>query len=156
LYESSRALNLATFGGFEYLRGNALLHGGDADRALAVYGAMEARGDIALEAGKLTGMTMAFHALGRDLESEATFQRLLDLVGTNGWINVAAVHAYRGDLDSAFGELNAVTALPRELFDAPPLAALRGHSGWPELAAKAGLWPDDPRERIAFEVALPE
>ena len=157
LYERTRALSLTSFADFHYVGGNALLQAGEAERALAAYREMEPNGVILVEADKLTGIAIALHALGRETESEAEFHQLRELARTaDVWLNVASVHAYKGDLDSAFEVLNAAPSLSRDSFDLPPLTDMRGHPRWQGLAEKAGIWPKDPRDLIEFDVALPE
>jgi hypothetical protein len=36
------------------------------------------------------------------------------------------------------------------------LSVMRKHDCWEDLARKAGIWPEDPRENLRFEVDLPD
>jgi TolB-like protein/DNA-binding winged helix-turn-helix (wHTH) protein/Tfp pilus assembly protein PilF len=54
------------------------------------------------EWGKLTGEGLAYHALGRERESNAALARLIARHGTYAAYQIAQVYAYRGESDKSF------------------------------------------------------
>jgi len=55
-----------------------------------------------LEWGKLTGQALAYHALGREEESNAALAGLIAKDDTDAAYQIAQVYAYRGESDKAF------------------------------------------------------
>jgi TolB-like protein/DNA-binding winged helix-turn-helix (wHTH) protein/Flp pilus assembly protein TadD len=55
-----------------------------------------------IEWGRLTGQALAYHALGRDQDSNAALASLIDKYGSNGAFQIAQVCAYRGESDKSF------------------------------------------------------
>jgi tetratricopeptide (TPR) repeat protein len=55
-----------------------------------------------LEWGKLTGQALAYHALGREQDSNAALTDLIAKYGTNADYQIAQVYAYRGESDKSF------------------------------------------------------
>ena len=51
---------------------------------------------------RLTGLPLAFHALGRRRESDAALAALKEKYGDVAAFQIAEVHAYRGEADLAF------------------------------------------------------
>jgi adenylate cyclase len=124
--------------------GDSLLLRGESARALEVF--------ESLPGGGLAGKTMALHSLGRMDEFQAAFAELKRTVGDRHRA-VVSVYAYIGDLDAAFEILIESPKLPASYFDGP-MAVMKNHERWNELAIKAGLYPTDPRERIEFDFGL--
>jgi tetratricopeptide (TPR) repeat protein len=52
--------------------------------------------------GKLVGQALAYHALGRDQDSNAALAALIAKYGTDGAYQIAQVYAYRGESDKSF------------------------------------------------------
>jgi len=94
-----------------------LLAQGDAQAAL------EAFEQLDVGSRRLTGIAIAQHALGNTEASDAALQELIEWDGAQPWAyRVALVHAFRGEVDSAFEELdrafdNRENYLPSNLFD---------------------------------------
>lgn len=55
-----------------------------------------------LEGGKLTGQVMAYHALGREQDSNAALAELIAKHDTDWAYQIAEVYGYRGQLDKSF------------------------------------------------------
>jgi TolB-like protein/DNA-binding winged helix-turn-helix (wHTH) protein len=55
-----------------------------------------------LEWGKLTGQALAYHALDRERDSNATLASLIAKHDTDGAYQIAEVYAYRGEIDKSF------------------------------------------------------
>jgi predicted Zn-dependent protease len=55
-----------------------------------------------LEWGKLTGQALAYHALGREQDSNAALTDLIAKYDTNADYQIAQVYAYRGESDKSF------------------------------------------------------
>jgi TolB-like protein/DNA-binding winged helix-turn-helix (wHTH) protein/Tfp pilus assembly protein PilF len=55
-----------------------------------------------LEGGKLTGQVMAYHALGREQDSNAALAELIAKHGSDWAYQIAEVYGYRGQLDKSF------------------------------------------------------
>jgi len=52
-----------------------------------------------IEWGKLTGQALAYHALGREQDSNAALASLIEKYGSAGAFQIAQVYAYRGESD---------------------------------------------------------
>jgi tetratricopeptide (TPR) repeat protein len=76
--------------------GRALLLQGKTDAALQ---AMEQETE---ELWRLSGLPLAFHALGRRNESDAALAALKEKYGDVAAFQIAEVHAFRGEADLAF------------------------------------------------------
>jgi tetratricopeptide (TPR) repeat protein len=64
--------------------------------------------ELAKETGeweRLTVEAMAYHDLGREPDSDAALQRLIETHGSDSPYQIAEVHAYRGEKDKAFAWL---------------------------------------------------
>jgi predicted Zn-dependent protease len=55
-----------------------------------------------LEWGKLTGQALAYHALGREQDSNAALADIIAKYDTNADYQIAQVYAYRGESDKSF------------------------------------------------------
>jgi TolB-like protein/DNA-binding winged helix-turn-helix (wHTH) protein/Flp pilus assembly protein TadD len=55
-----------------------------------------------IEWGKLTGQALAYHALGREQDSNAALASLIEKYGSAGAFQIAQVYAYRGESDRSF------------------------------------------------------
>jgi TolB-like protein/Flp pilus assembly protein TadD len=132
--------------------GNALLMKGDAQGALAEI-ELETR-----EVWKMTGLPMAYFALGRKVDSDAALAREIEQDQEDGPYNIAYVYAFRGDADKAFewldkavesgdGGLNGIVA--ESLFD-----NIHKDPRWLPFLRKIGKAPEQ-LAQIDFKVTLP-
>jgi serine/threonine-protein kinase len=87
-----------------YYLGLVLLEGGDRE------GALKAMQLEAPEGGRDAGLAMAYHALGRNAESDAALARLIKEQGATSPTSIADAHAYRGERDEAFAWLERAYA----------------------------------------------
>ena len=55
---------------------------------------------------KLTGQALVYHALGRAHDSDAALSRLMATHAEDSPYQIAQIHAYRGEVDQAFGWLD--------------------------------------------------
>ena len=55
-----------------------------------------------IEWGRLTGQALAYHALGREQDSNAVLTSLIEKYGSAGAFQIAQVYAYRGESDRSF------------------------------------------------------
>jgi TolB-like protein/cytochrome c-type biogenesis protein CcmH/NrfG len=132
--------------------GEALLKKGDAKGALA---------EVEQEPGdgiRLVGSAMAYHALGRQAESEAALDALIKKYEkTMAW-NIALVFAFRGDADRAFewlgkaAELRDLTVGSTAAY--PLLTNLHADPRWLPFLRKNRMAPEQ-LAAIKFDVKLP-
>ncbi len=133
--------------------GDALLRQGKPDAALAA---------MQQEAGaewRLLGLTMAYHALGQALESDAALAELIDKY-EQGWpYNIAYVLAYRGEADRAFEYLDkAVQYKDPGLVQIPTqieFTNIHDDPRWLPFLESIGKSPAQ-LDAIKFKVTLPE
>jgi TolB-like protein/DNA-binding winged helix-turn-helix (wHTH) protein/Flp pilus assembly protein TadD len=93
--------------------------------------------------GKLTGQVLAYHALGRDQDSDAALAGLIAKHGTDGAYQIGEVYAYRGESDKSFEWLNHAykqrdPGLP-EIISDPLCKNLRHDPRYTELLKKMRL-----------------
>lgn len=128
----------------DYLSGNfflgvVLLVGGDAEAALPVF-ARERD-----EAWNLEGRALAYHALGRDDESDQALERLKAEFADDMTFQIGEVHAYRGEFDEAFSWFDrAYDRHDGGLWDTrnnPLLAGLESDPRWQALLERLGIAP---------------
>jgi TolB-like protein/cytochrome c-type biogenesis protein CcmH/NrfG len=113
--------------GAQYAIGVAMLLDGEPEAAL------EAMRLESAEWYRLTGLTMAYHDLGRPEESDSAMAELIEKY-ERGWAyQIAYAEAYRGHVDTAFDWLNRAAE-----YGDPGLAEI------PTQSLFANLW-DDPR-----------
>ena len=99
------ALDLSPgFAGAQYAIGVALLLKGDARGGLA---AMQNEADASW---RRIGLPMAWHALGKELESDAALAELIEKDASSWAYNIAYVLAFRGETDRAFEWLDRAVA----------------------------------------------
>ncbi len=118
------------------------------------------------EYARLMGTAFACHALGQPAESDAALQVLIERHAHTCAYQIAAVHAYRGEIDSAFEWLERAYAQRdhglhslRDMFASarasrrPALAAVPREDGACRLTAGTGTrprsWPPHPRAAAA-------
>ena len=133
--------------------GDALLLSGRPEAALAEFRAIQG---ARTETMRLRGSAMAFYSLGRMAEFEQAMEQLRaktprDLRAETD----ASIYAYTGDLDAAFDLLIERQDIPVSWYDGP-MKVMRNHREWPALARQLGIWPEDPRDAVHFEVTLTE
>jgi tetratricopeptide (TPR) repeat protein len=124
--------------GAHALLGDAHLLQGRAEAALAEY-ARERD-----PSGRLAGLAMAQHALGRREASQAALRELVASYEDQAKL-IAEVHAYRGEVDEAFACLErAFRKRDPDLVylkPSPYLVRLHGDPRWGELLKRIGLPP---------------
>jgi TolB-like protein/DNA-binding winged helix-turn-helix (wHTH) protein/Flp pilus assembly protein TadD len=96
-----------------------------------------------IEWGKLTGQALAYHALGREQDSNAALASLIEKYGSAGAFQIAQVYAYRGESNRSFEWLERAykqrdTGL-EEIKTDPLFKNLRRHPGYAELLKKMRL-----------------
>ncbi|HEX9800464.1 MAG TPA: protein kinase [Thermoanaerobaculia bacterium] len=140
-------------GGANAQIGIALLLKGDAVAALA-----EIERETS-EAWRMSGLPMAYHALGRKPDSDATLAALIAKHGKDAAYGVATVHAFRGETDRAFewldnaveyGDPNLALIVVDNLLD-----NIRSDPRWLPFLRKIGKAPEQ-LAKIEFEVTLPK
>jgi cytochrome c-type biogenesis protein CcmH/NrfG len=121
--------------------------------------ALEAIQQEPSEGYRLLGLAMVNHDLGREAESEAALQQMIETGETDWAYNIAYVQAYRGHVDEAFVWLDkAVEYNDPGLADVPvdPLFGnLHDDPRWLPFLESIGKSPAQ-LAAIEFEVALPE
>lgn len=140
------------YGGAHYWICVAMLLKGDAPAALAEIEQEKS------EVFRLIGLPMAYHALGRKTDSDATLATLIAKFEKDWSYNIAYVYAFRGDADKAFewldkavqyqdGGLSEIVA--DNLFD-----NIHSDPRWLPFLRKLGRAPDQ-LAKIQFKVTLP-
>ena len=96
-----RVLSLSPgYAGAQYFIGEAMLLKGDAPAALTEIEQEK------VEVLRLIGLSMVYHALGRNTESDTTLNGLIAKFEKDWSYNIAFVYAYRGEADKSFGWLD--------------------------------------------------
>ena len=131
----------------------ALLLKGDAAGALA--GIEKETGD----AFRMIGLPMAYHAAGRNAESDAALDTLIANLEKDAPYNIAYVYAFRGETDNAFKWLEKARSeedpglaeiVFERMFD-----NIRSDPRWLPFLRKIGKAPEQ-LARIPFNVTLPK
>ena len=148
------ALSLSPgYAGAKYLIGVALLLKGEPAGALA---AMQ---DESSDAWRLIGLPMAWHALGKQVESDAALTELIRAMDEKSWsYNIAYVFAFRGEADRAFEWLDKAvvhhdTGLAEIAVD-PLFVNLHGDPRWLPFLRRIGKAPEQ-LGAVEFDVARP-
>ena len=135
-----------------FMVGATLLLKGDAAGALA-----EIEQETS-EAWRMYGLPMAYHALGRKAESDATLATLIAKEERDSPYNIAYVYAFRGDADKAFewldkaveyGDPGLPDVVVENLFD-----NIHEDPRWLPFLRKIGRAPEQ-LAKIEFKVTLP-
>ena len=131
---------------------NAMLQKGDAQGALA-----EIEQETS-ELWKVIGLPMAYHALGRKVDSDSALAALIAKNEKDSPYNIAYVHAFRGDADKTFewldkaveyGDGGLFSVVTEKLFD-----KVRADPRWLPFLRKIGRAPEQ-LAKIDFKVTLP-
>jgi TolB-like protein/Flp pilus assembly protein TadD len=140
------------YGGAHYFIGEAMLLKGDARAALAEIEQEKS------EVLRLIGLSMAYHALGRKTESDATLGNLIAKFEKDWSYNIAFVYAFRGEADKAFEWLDKAVQYhdpgfseiaSENLFD-----NIHSDPRWLPFLRKLGRAPEQ-LAKIQFKVTLP-
>jgi tetratricopeptide (TPR) repeat protein len=132
--------------------GVALLLKGDAPGALAEIDQETS------EIWKLTGLPMAYHALGRKTDSDVALLKEIEQDEKDGPYNIAYNYAYRGEADKAFewldkaveyGDPGLAQIVAENFFD-----KIHTDPRWLPFLRKIGKAPEQ-LAKIEFEVKLP-
>ena len=132
--------------------GEILLKQGDAEGALA-----EMRQEP-VESYRLTGLSMAYHALGHKTESDAALNELIRKYGRTTPYGVAYALAFRGEIDRAFEWLEKAVeygdAALSTLAADPMMDILHADPRWLPLLRRLGQAPEQ-LAAIKFDVTVP-
>jgi tetratricopeptide (TPR) repeat protein len=149
-----KLLSLAPDAGWERTAlGDVLLDKGDAEGALAEFQKEP------VEVYRLGGLTRAYQALGRKAESDAAFAELKSKHPDTKPFSMAAVLAYRGDVDGAFAALERAAQVNDIDLGAlavyPTFAPLHKDPRWLPFLRKLGMAPEQ-LAAIRFDVRVPQ
>ncbi len=140
-------------GGVHAQLGTALLLKGDTQGALAE---IEQETN---EGWKMVGLPMAFHALGREADSDAALAALIAKYEKDFSFDIAYVYAFRGESDKAFewlekaveyGDPGLAGIVTENLFD-----KIHADPRWLPFLRKLGKAPEQ-LAKIEFKVTLPK
>ena len=140
-------------GGAHAQLGNALLLKGEAPGALA-----EIEQEMS-ENWKMIGLPIAYHALGREADSDAALAALIAKWEKESPSNIAYVYACRGEADKAFewldkaveyGDPGLSEIVTETLFD-----KIHADPRWLAFLRKLGKAPEQ-LAKIEFKVTLPQ
>jgi TolB-like protein/DNA-binding winged helix-turn-helix (wHTH) protein/Flp pilus assembly protein TadD len=96
-----------------------------------------------IEWAKLTGQALAYHALGREQDSNAALKSLIEKYGSAGAFQIAQVYAYRGESDRSLEWLDRAYKQRdpglTEIKTDPLFKNLHRHPKYAELLKKMGL-----------------
>jgi hypothetical protein len=130
-----------------------LLHKGDATAALA---------EIEQEKGmawRMTGLPMAYCALGRKADADAALEALIAKYERDAAYQIACVHAICGDTDKAFEWLGKAVQYQdpglSEIVVESMFDKIRSDPRWLPFLRRIGKAPDQ-LARIEFSVPLPQ
>ena len=133
--------------------GDILLQQGDTKAALAE---MQQEPD---EQARLTGLSMAYHALGRENESDASLAHAIEKYEKTSAHPIAVALAFRGETDRAFGWLEKAVQYNDTDLGAtalqPMFAPLHSDPRWLPLLRKLGMAPEQ-LAAIKFDVKVPD
>jgi TolB-like protein/DNA-binding winged helix-turn-helix (wHTH) protein len=126
-----------TFGANHRMLGRILLEQGQPQAALK---------EMMAEARPALGLVFAYHALGRDADSDRALAEMLKDYHSVGAVNVAKAYAYRGENDRAFEWLNRAVLehdlnLGHDLKYDPTFAGLRSEPRYHEVLRSVHLEP---------------
>jgi adenylate cyclase len=140
-------------GGAHYQLGTALLHNADAAGAL-----MEIEQETS-EAWRRVGLPMAYHALGREADSDAALAELIEKDAAEAATNIAEVYAFRGEPDKAFEWLDKAVASHdpglAEIGSDILFTNIRSDPRWLQFLRRIGKAPEQ-LAKIEFKVTIPE
>jgi TolB-like protein/Tfp pilus assembly protein PilF len=133
--------------------GNVLLQKGDAEAALAEYR------QEPIEFHRLGGLALGYHALGREVESDAAFTELTKKYPDAKPFLTAAVLVSRGDSDGAFEVLNRADRQHDIDLGAlavhPAFAVLHKDPRWLPLLRRLGMAPEQ-LAAVEFNIKVPQ
>ena len=133
--------------------GELLLEMGRAEDALKE---MQSETD---ETWRLAGLAMTYHALGREAESDAQLHDLIRKYEKTASYSIAAVFAYRNEVDRAYEWLDKASQYHDSLLGSLAVygmfANLHSDPRWLPFLRKHGMAPDQ-LAAIKFDVKVPE
>ena len=141
------------FIGAWYNIGTAQLARGQSELALASFQKEPS------EVWRLIGLPMAYHALGKEAESDAALAKLTTEHASDSAYNIAYVHGFRGENDLAFQWIERAiaykdTGLSDVAFE-PAFAGMRLDPRWSQMLRKLGKSPEQ-LAAVKFAVKLPQ
>jgi hypothetical protein len=108
---------------------------------------------------RLIGLPMAWYALGKKAESDATLAEMIRTQEKGSDYNIANLLAYRGEADRAFEWLDKVVAYHdgglAEIVVEPLFAYPRKDRRWGPFLRKIGKAPEQ-LAAITFDVKMPQ
>jgi TolB-like protein/cytochrome c-type biogenesis protein CcmH/NrfG len=129
--------------------GRIYLLQGDAEAALA-----EMRQEP-MESWRLVGLAMAFHALGRKVDSDAALNEAISKYGKVLATVIAYAMAYRGETDEAFEMLESADYFGASIMaNHAMLTGLHSDPRWLPFLRKLGMAPEQ-LAAIKFDIAVP-
>ncbi|MCJ7451986.1 MAG: tetratricopeptide repeat protein, partial [Steroidobacteraceae bacterium] len=149
-----KLLSIAPDAGWEHTAlGDVLMQTGDANAALAEYQKEP------VEVFRLSGLVVAYQALGRKAESDAAFAELTRKYSDTKLFSLAAVLAERGDFERAFATLERA-AMQHDLDLGaiavyPSFAPMHDDPRWLALLRRLGMAPEQ-LAAIRFDVSVPK
>ena len=150
IYDRLRELNLESW----VVRGvyaNSLLKQHKEEEALAELQAIEATHET-IVALRLSLSAVAQFRLG---QMDDYWESRSALEEMNKPAQLVSLLARVGEYDEVCDYLMQQDELWVGTFD-DELSVMRDHGCWEDLARKAGIWPNDPRESLRFEIDLPD
>jgi TolB-like protein/Tfp pilus assembly protein PilF len=139
-------------GGAHYQLGVALLLNGEPEAAL------QKMQQESSEAWRMIGLPMAWHALGRKAESDASLAELIRKYKRDAPSHIAYVLAFRGEADRAFEWLDKAVQYGdlglSEILREPLFANIRKDPRWIAFLRRIGKAPEQ-LAAIKFKVTLP-
>ena len=107
----------------------------------------------------MMGLAMAYHALGRNAESDQALAALIGKYEKDAPYNIAYVYAFRGEPDKAFEWLGRAVEYDdgglAEILIEPLFANVHGDPRWVPFLRKIGKAPEQ-LAKIEFKVTLPK
>jgi hypothetical protein len=107
----------------------------------------------------IIGLSMAYHALGQDSDSDAALATLIEKHGQGWAYNIAYIQAYRGDIDLAFEWLDKAVEFKdgglSEILSEKMFSNLYDDPRWLPFLKQINYAPEQLAD-IQFNVTLPE
>jgi adenylate cyclase len=149
-----KLLSIAPDAGWEHTAlGDVLVWKGDPDAALVEYQKEP------VEVFRLDGLSVAYHALGRKVESDAALAERIRKYPDTKLFSLASVLAERGDFEGAFDALDRAAGQHDLDLGAiavyPPFAPMHDDPRWLPLLRRLGMAPEQ-LAAIRFDVSVPK
>ena len=120
--------------------------------------ALEAMLDEVEEGWRLIGLAMAYHAAGEAAQSDEALASLVEKFGRDVAMNIAYIHAWRGEADAAFEWLGTARDVQdpglSEIVTQPFFDSIRDDERWLPMLESIGRAPEQ-LAGIEFSIELP-